>query len=53
VSANWENDKYKDHMHDLMNRTMDALEEAVRGIGAESEPVARLALPLIDKDRQR
>lgn len=47
---NWGSEKYRVHMHTLMDRTIDALEVSVRGICAECTAAEKLALPFIERD---
>ena len=49
--SSWSNTRFKEHMHNLMARTIGSLEQSVGGTVAECERVIELADPLIEKDR--
>ncbi|MFC2004321.1 hypothetical protein ACFLUK_02125 [Chloroflexota bacterium] len=47
---NWTNKKFRDHGHNLIDRTLQAVEQALEGIALDTTKTLVLALPYIEKD---
>ncbi len=50
---NWTNEKFREHGHSLIDRTLQAVEQALDGIALDTTKTLELALPYIDADRLR
>jgi hypothetical protein len=47
---NWTNDKFRIAAHNLFNRTLEAVEKALQGIGIDTQKTLVLALPYLERD---
>jgi len=47
---NWTNEKFRKHGHSLIERTLEAIEQALRGIACDTTKTLDLALPYIEAD---
>ncbi|MFC1984013.1 hypothetical protein ACFLVO_03260 [Chloroflexota bacterium] len=47
---NWTNEKFRKHGHSLIERTLEAIEQALRGIACDTTRTLDLALPYIEAD---
>jgi hypothetical protein len=50
---NWTNEKFREHGHNLIDRTLEAVEQALQGIAYDTTKTLELALPYIEADRPR
>lgn len=48
---NWTNEKFREHGHNLIDRTLEAVEQALQGIAYDTTKTLELALPYIETDR--
>jgi hypothetical protein len=48
---NWTNEKFRQHAHILIDRTLQAFERALEGITLDTTKTLELALPYIEADR--
>ena len=48
---NWSNVKFREQSHNLLDRTLQAVEQALKGIAYDTTKTLELALPYIDTDR--
>ena len=49
--ANWQNEKFNEHAHSLLRRTLDAFEQALYGMSSDITMTLESALPYIAADR--
>lgn len=47
---NWANEKFYEHGHSLIDRTLEAVEQALQGIAYDATKTLELALPYIEAD---
>jgi hypothetical protein len=47
---NWTNEKFREHGHNLIDRTLEAVEQALQGIAYDTTKTLELALPYIEAD---
>jgi len=50
---NWTNEKFREHAHSLIDRTLSAAERALKGIALDVQETLQLALPYVEADRSR
>lgn len=50
---NWTNEKFREHAHSLIDRTLEAVEQALQGIAYDTTKTLELALPYIEADIPR
>jgi len=48
---NWKNEKFRLHVHSLIRKTLDAMEQSIEGISFEARNVLQRAMPFIEKDQ--
>ena len=52
IKNNWTNETFRETTHDLIDHTLQAVEQAAEGVGLDTTNTLVLALPYIEKDRQ-
>lgn len=50
---NWTNEKFREHGHSLIDRTLEAVEQALQGIACDATKTLELAFPYIEADIPR
>jgi hypothetical protein len=51
IVSNWANDKFREQVHSLIDRTLGVTERALNGIATEVTRTLELALPYVEADR--
>jgi hypothetical protein len=49
---NWENATFRKKAHEMINRTIKAMEQALNGISSDAKRTLDIAIPYIEKDRK-
>jgi len=52
-AQNWTNERFRDHAHNLLTRTLEAVERALEGIAVDTTRTLQLSLPYIEADVSR
>ena len=50
---NWENERFRKHVHEILDATLSALEKALRGISISTVKILESALPYIESDQKK